>query len=229
MLAPRSRHGCEEESVVNVKGLVHRELSEGLTEEELASAVGVPVRTIADILVDKLPQDSVIWKQFARYFRIHVDFLRYGGPLESEGLFQLSEHTHLSPLGQMRKVPFLRWDQIGQMVTRDEPPRLIRAETVLETDVPGKRTFAVQVQDNSMRPLFSEGEVMFVNPDLHSEPDHYVLVSSEDGRPERALLRQLKYIGGLAMLHPLYRRYTDLPLTKQQRILGRVVQLRKNL
>jgi len=42
---------------VNIKGLIQRELGEGLTEEELASAVGVPVQTIADILVDELPQD----------------------------------------------------------------------------------------------------------------------------------------------------------------------------
>jgi endonuclease YncB( thermonuclease family) len=33
----------------------------------------------------------------------------------------------------------------------------------------------------------------------------------------------------LAILHPLNRRYADLPLTKQQRIWGRVVRLRKNL
>ena len=214
---------------MNVKGLIHRELSEGLTEEELASAVGVSVRIIADILVDKLPHDPVIWEQFARYFRIHGDFLRHGGPLESEGLFELSEPPHLSPLGPMRKVPLLRWDQIDQMFTCDEPPRLIHAATLLETDVPGKRTFAVRVLDNSMRPLFSEGEIIFVNPDLPSVPGDYVVVESEDGRPERALLRQLQDLGGHAILHPLYRRYTDLPLTNQQRIVGRVVQLWKNL
>jgi SOS-response transcriptional repressor LexA len=100
---------------------------------------------------------------------------------------------------------------------------------MLETDVPGRRTFAVQVRDNSMQPLFSEGEIIFVNPDLPSEPGHYVVAESEDGRPEEALLRELKEIGGQTILHPLNRRYADLPLTKQQRIWGRVVRLRKNL
>ena len=214
---------------MNLKGLVHRELGEGLTEDELASAVGVPVRTIADILADDLPQDPAIWEQFARYFRMDADFLRSGGPPHSEGLFDLTESAHPSPLGQMRKVPLLRWDQIDQMVTREEPPRLIHAVALLETDVPGKRTFAVQVRDNSMQPLFSEGEIIFVNPDLPSEPGHYVVVESEDGRPEGALLRQLKDIGGQAILHPLNRRYEDLPVTKQQRIWGRVVRMRKNL
>jgi SOS-response transcriptional repressor LexA len=214
---------------VNLKSLVHRELGEGLTEEELASAVGVSVQTIENILTDELPQDPAIWETFARYFRIHADFLRSGGPPHSEGLFDLTENSHPTPLGQMRKVPLLKWDQLDQMVTSDEPPRLIHAKALLETDVPGKRTFAVQVRDNSMQPLFSVGEIIFVNPDLPCEPGHYVVVESEDGRPEGALLRQLKEIGGQAFLHPLNRRYEDFPMTKQQRVLGRVVRLRKNL
>jgi len=97
------------------------------------------------------------------------------------------------------------------------------------TDVPGARTFALKVKGNSMQPLFSEGEIIFVNPDLPSEPGHYVLVESQDGGPEGALLRQLKQVGEQYLLHPLNRRYEDLPLTKQQHILGRVVRLRKNL
>lgn len=214
---------------MNLKSLVHRELGEGLTEEELASAVGVSVRTIENILTDELPQDPAIWETFARYFRIHADFLRSGGPPHSEGLFELTESPHPTPLGQMRKVPLLSWDQIDQMVKSNEPPRVIHAIAMLETDVPGKRTFAVQVSDNSMQPLFSEGEIIFVNPDLPCEPGHYVVVESKDGRPEGALLRQLKEIGGQAILHPLNRRYEDLPVTKQQRIWGRVVRLRKNL
>ncbi len=214
---------------MNLKSLVHRELGEGLTEAALASAVGVSVRTIANILTDEVPQDPAIWERFARYFRIHADFLRSGGPPHSEGLFELTESAHHSPIGQMRKAPLLKWEQIHQMVTHEEPPRLIHAETLLETDVPGKRTFALQIRDKSMQPLFSEGEIIFVNPDLSGEPNDYVVVEGEAGGPEGALLRQLKEVGGQAILHPLNRRYEDLPLTKQQRIWGRVVRLRKNL
>ena len=214
---------------MDLKGLVHRELGEGLTEEELASAVGVSVRTIANILVDKVPSDPEIWEQFARYFRIHADFLRSGGPPHAEELFELTENTHPSPLGPMRKVPLLRWDQIDQMVAPEPLPRLIKAKALLETDILGRRTFALQIRDNSMQPLFSEGETIFVNPDLSGEPDDYVVSESEDGRPGKALLRQLKEIGGQAILHPLNRRYRDLPVTKHRRVMGRVVRLRKNL
>jgi SOS-response transcriptional repressor LexA len=214
---------------VNLKGLVHRELGEGLTEKELASAIEVSVQTIANILVDQLPEDPAIWEKFARYFRIHADFLRTGGPPYSEGTFELTESAHHSSVGQMRKVPLLKWDQIDQMTGREEPPRLIHAEALLETDIPGRRTFAVRVKDDSMQPLFSEGEIIFVNPDLPCEPGRYVIVENEDGPPEGALLRQIKEIGGQAILHPLNRRYEDVPLTKQQRIGGRIVRLRKNI
>jgi SOS-response transcriptional repressor LexA len=214
---------------VNFKGLVQRELGEGLTEEELASAVGVPVWNIAHILADELPHDPASWERFARYFRTHADFLQFGDPPHTEGLFELTESTYSSPLGPMRKVPLLRWDQIDQMVKGKEPPRLIHADALLETDIPGRRTFALQVIDNSMHPLFSEGEIIFVDPDLPSGPGDYVVVESEDGHSEGALLRQLKEIDGQIILYPLNRRYAALPLTKQQRIWGRVARLKKNL
>jgi phage repressor protein C with HTH and peptisase S24 domain len=112
------------------------------------------------------------------------------------------------------------------MLTKHEPPGVVHAEAMLETDVRGKRTFAVTVKDDSMQPLFSEGEVIFVNPDLPGQSGQYVLV---DGDPKGALLRQLKHVGGEAVLHPLNRRYEDLPLSPGHRIWGRVVRLRKNL
>lgn len=214
---------------MNLKGLVHREIGEGLTGEELASVIGVSERTIADILVDELPQDPAIWEKFALYFRTDAELLQSGGPPHPEGLFDRTEGAHPSPLGEMRKVPLLREDQIEQMVTSKEPPRLVHAETLLETDVPGKRTFAMQVRDNSMQPLFSKDEIIFVDPDLPAEPGHYVVVEHEGDGCAEALVRQLKEIGGEAVLHPLNSTYEDLPVTKQQRIFGRVVRLRKDI
>ena len=64
---------------MDLKGLVHRELGEGLTEEELASTVGISVKTIANILADELPQDRTTWEHFARHFRVDVDLPRRAG------------------------------------------------------------------------------------------------------------------------------------------------------
>jgi hypothetical protein len=90
---------------------------------------------VVNILAETLPQDPAIWETFARCFQIHADFLRSGGPPHSAGLFELTKSTHHSPLGQMRKVSLTRWNQIDQTVKSNEPPRVIHADAMLETDV----------------------------------------------------------------------------------------------
>jgi SOS-response transcriptional repressor LexA len=215
---------------VHLKGLIHRELGEGLTETELATAIGVSLQTIEDILSDKTSQDPTIWEKFAKHFRMDVDFLRTGESTHPSTLVTLSEDDQHSRSIEMRKVPLLTWRQIDQMITNKEPSPVIRTGVMLEvTDVPGKRTFALTVKDNAMHPLFSEGEIIFVNPDLKYKPGDYVVVGSQSGRSGEAMLRQLKKLGSQYILHPLSRKYGDLPLTKHERVYGKVVRLRKNL
>jgi SOS-response transcriptional repressor LexA len=215
---------------VNLKGLVHRELGEGLTEQELASSVGVSLRTITNIVADKLPQDRAIWDKFARYFRMDVDFLRSGELAHARTTVELPGSTHHSAAGDVRKIPLLNWHQLGQMVTTNTLPAVIHAEALVEaTDVSGTRTFALKVKDDSMEPLFSEGEMIFVNPDLEWKPGDYVIANRRNGDPDAVLLRQVKSIGSQCMLHPLNRKYEDLPVTNQDEVWGKVVRLRKNL
>jgi SOS-response transcriptional repressor LexA len=215
---------------VNLKGLVHRELGEGLTEQELASSVGVSLRTITNIVADKLPQDRAIWDKFARYFRMDVDFLRSGELAHGRTTVELPGSTHHSAAGDVRKIPLLNWHQLGQMVTTNTLPAVIHAEALVEaTDVSGTRTFALKVKDDSMEPLFSEGEMIFVNPDLEWKPGDYVIANRRNGDPDAVLLRQVKSIGSRCMLHPLNRKYEDLPVTNQDEVWGKVVRLRKNL
>jgi len=214
---------------MDLKSLLYRELGEGLTEEELASAIGVPARTIGNILTNKLPRDHATWAKIAKYFRIDADFLRTGDPTESNAVvIRLASPRH-SAAGRVRSVPLLKWDQIEEVVTSKEAHHVIRGEALIETtDVAGRRTFALKVKDKSMRPLFSEGEMIFVNPDLTSNPGDYVVAESPDHSPEKTLLRELKKIGDQYVLHPFNRRYQDVPLGKG-RIWGRVIRLRKDL
>jgi len=82
---------------VNLKSLVHRDLDEGLTEREPASAVGVPAGTNANILVDDPQQNQAIWDHVARHFQIHADVLRSDGPPHAAELFDLTESAHPFP------------------------------------------------------------------------------------------------------------------------------------
>ncbi len=215
---------------MDLKGLLHRELGEGITEEELASTVGVPVRAIVAILNGWDPQKRDIWEKFSRYFRVSVDFLRTGESAPGRTRVELPVSASHSAAGHIRKVPLLNMHQTEQVTTRRDLPGIIQAEAMIETtDVSGTRTFALKVQDDSMEPMFTEGEIIFVNPDLEWKAGDYVIAKCQDGHHESPLLRQVKAIGTQFMLHPLSRKYEDLPLTQQKEICGKVIRLRKNL
>jgi SOS-response transcriptional repressor LexA len=215
---------------MNLKGLVHRELGEGMTEKELAEAIGVPLRTLTNILSGRNPRDHAVWDKFARYFRMDVDFLRTGESAHVRTTVELPRNAQHSAAGEIRKIPLLQWQHIGQIATSKALPAVVHAEAVVEaTDVPGERTFALKVQDDSMEPLISEGEMVFVNPDLEWKPDDYVIAHSRDHNGDAVLLRQIKRMGSQWMLHPLNRKYDDLPVTNQDTVWGKIVRLRKNL
>lgn len=215
---------------LNLKGLIHRELGEGLTEKELASLVGVSFRTVVDILANKTPDDPAVWDKFAKYFRMDADFLRTGVSPHARTTVQLPVKAHHSAAGQIQKFPLLRWDQMGQVVTRTTLPEVLDAEAMIEaTDVSGTRTIALKVQDDSMEPLFSKEEMIFVNPDIEWNPNDYVIAHHRDGDSETMLLRQVKRIGTQCILHPLNRKYDDIPVVSEDTVWGKVVRLRKNL
>lgn len=215
---------------MNLKGLIHRELAEGVTEKELASTIGVPQEMLENILVDKLPEDSASWDKFARYFRMNADVLRTGGSTHSITILNLADHALHSGGSLIRKIPLLDWDQLSQMVTSNNLPDVIHAEATLDTtDISGERTVALKVRDDSMETMFSEGEIIFVDPDSTWKPGDYVIVSRPDGHPGTILLRQVKASGSRYILHALNRKFEDLPLTKQDKVWGKVVRLTKTL
>jgi SOS-response transcriptional repressor LexA len=146
---------------MNLKGLLHRELGEGMTEAQLASTVGVPLRTIVAILNGWDTQSPAMWDKFAKYFRMNVDFLRTGESAHARTRVELPGSAIHSPAGEIRKIPLLSWHRMGEVTTRKNLPGVIHAEAIVEaTDVSGTRTFALKVQDDSMEPMFSEGEII---------------------------------------------------------------------
>jgi SOS-response transcriptional repressor LexA len=214
---------------MNLKSLILRELSEGVTEKQLASAVRVPQRTLMRILAGKDPKEPAVWNQFARYFRMEVEFIRTGRSPNAKRTVRLPMEASRSAAGQIRKIPLLDWNRAEQMLAGKTVPGALDALAIVEaTDVPGARTFALQIQDDSMEPLFGEGEMIFVNPDLAWNAGDYVVAKGPAGPPDAMVLRQVKPIGSQHMLHPLNRKFEDLPMTKREQVCGKVVRLRKN-
>ena len=102
---------------MNVKGLLLRELAEGMKEKELALAIGVPRGKLEHSLAGTFPEDTSTWEKLARYFRMNVDELRIGGSTHSITILNLSDQTQQSAGGLVRKIPLLDWHQLSQMCT----------------------------------------------------------------------------------------------------------------
>jgi SOS-response transcriptional repressor LexA len=215
---------------VNVKGLLLRELAEGMTEKELALAIGVSQGTLEHILAGTFPEDPATWEQLASYFRMNVDVLRTGGSTHSITILNLSDHAQQSAVGLVRKIPLLDWQQLSEMCTTTSFPDVIHAEATLDTvDIAGKRAFALKVPDDSMETMFSQGEIIFVDPDREWGPGDYVIAHHANGAARTVLLRQVQTIGDEYGLHPLNRKYNDLPFTKQDKVCGKVIRLTKDI
>jgi SOS-response transcriptional repressor LexA len=215
---------------MNVRSLILRELEEGMTEEELASAIEVSPQMLANIIANEFPKDSAVWDKFTRYFRMDVEILQTGGSIHSTVVLNLSDRTLQSANGLIRKIPLLDWHQMSHIITSKNLPDVIHANAVIDTtDIVGKRTVALKVKDDSMEPMFSEGQIIFVDPDSEWKPGDYVVVYHPDEHPEPTLFRQVEYIECHYILHPLNPRYDNILLGKQDRVWGKVVRLTKSL
>ena len=212
---------------MTLKGLLLRELSEGHTEASLAKALGLPKQTVDSILAGLLPEDTDVWKKSAIYFRMDMDFLRFGELKDSVSHGELLSTKPTTEVDPFRPVPLISWKRIAQMTHKWIPTDANQPEGMVETDVHGEHIFAVRVQDDSMEPLFHPEEIVFVNPDLHSDQDQYVVVIDRDA--QEAMIRQIKKAAEEIVLHTLNPKYHDAPLMKKHRIVGRVVRLRMNL
>ncbi len=132
-----------------------------------------------------------------------------------------------APLKIVRKVPIISWVAAGSWHQDGAPGDPAQADEWTETDVRGKKVFALKVKGDSMAPEFSEGEVIIVNPDAEAVPGDFVILKN-DG--DEATFKQLKKYGKTLVLHPLNPKYEDIELKKgghRYRIVGKVVRKEK--
>jgi SOS-response transcriptional repressor LexA len=213
--------------MMSLDNLIRYQLSEGLTEQELAHDIDVPTFTIHAILKGRDPKNPDIWKKLASYFHMDVNFLRFSK------LDLATSQRNIDVSGRLeryRKVPILSWTQVRYVVERQDSLSFLAArQEMVETELSGARVFALHVPGDSMEPLFHEGEIIFINPDLRPQAGDYVVVLDQMAEANHGYLRQFKKIQERYVLHPLNIQYKDTPLMSHQKIVGRVVRLRMNL
>jgi hypothetical protein len=206
---------------MDVEGLIRREISEEQSEAQVAEAIGIPLGTLQSILTGHLPNDHDTWVKLTAYFKMPEDTLRFGELLQSPTVSPFLPPHPSHEVGSCRHVPLLSWSQLLDNKGPDG------SEETVETDVVGDDVFAVHVPDDSMEPLFQVDKVIFVQPETGWSADQYVLVKTAD--PAQVLLRQIKILGTQIVLHPLNPKYTAVPLTESDTILGKVARVRVDL
>ena len=214
---------------MTLSSLILKELSEGQSEHELAKSIGIPKDALNSILAGSPPDNTEVWKKLATYFRMDMDFLRFGELRPKDCHCEFLSGTPTTAVESFRKVPLISWQNIAGILNDSRQNNADNVEGMIETDVHGEHVFALLVKDDSMEPLFHRGETVFVNPDLPTDDEQYVIVMDQEDVSQGAELRQLRKIDHTYLLRALNPAYHDSPLTTRHKIIGRVVRLRMNL
>lgn len=151
---------------------VRRVLSEkNLTQAQLARLVGVKQQTISYICATDSPASTSRYAtKIAQVLGVNPSWLQSGEGgqydpsvrIEVEGVELLVRRV---PLVENRDVPALL--RGGEALTK---------RVGLMTDATaGPRAFAVEIEGDSMRPLFRPGDRVVVDPDIRPEPGDFVV------------------------------------------------------
>ncbi|MEO7860682.1 MAG: hypothetical protein ABIU05_09585 [Nitrospirales bacterium] len=112
------------------------------------------------------PDNPEIWKKFAAYSHVDLDALRFGHSKVATSHQELLSSNPATETVQYRKVPLLAWSKIDKLTRLSGGPVEKLAHAMIETDVSGPRVYALRVKNDAMEPLFHQGGIIFVSPDL---------------------------------------------------------------
>ena len=154
---------------------IRQVLSEkGLTQSQLARLVGVKQQTISYICAPESPASASRYaSKIAQVLGVNPRWLQSGegGKYDPTVRIEL-EGVELS----VRSVPLLQPSHVMLHLAGENPDTRHRLMTDAEA---GKRAFAVEIEGDSMRPLFRPGDRVVIDPDLKPEPGDFVLAHTQ--------------------------------------------------
>jgi len=200
------------------------------TVKECAQTVGLPYELLRKVVgEDHIPKDEQLLT-YARKLGIDPKELLFTAyhqkaPAEFKEYFE-KKVIREAPVTH-NKIPLLTWVQAGGFASgSDRYPYPGAAEEYVETDLQGKYLFAMKVKGDSMEPLFFEGEILIIDPEVQPQPGDFALIKKDqDGE---AAFKQIKKYKGMWVLHPLNPKYDDIEMTKDMRVVGKVVRKQKD-
>jgi len=146
----------------------------GMTQAELARLVGTKQQTISYIVAEATPaQSSRYTHKIAEVLGVNPNWLQSG-----EG----DRHTAIVPISvhgqqiRVHQVPVLTYDSVSIFLAGRE----IDPKGMLMTDrADGDRTFALEIEGDSMAPVFKAGDRVVINTTVRPEPGDYVAAQAD--------------------------------------------------
>ena len=199
------------------------------TVKECAQTLGLPYELLRKVVgEDHIPKDEQLLV-YARKLGIDPKDLLFTAyhqkaPSEFKEYFE-SKVIREAPVSS-NKVPVLTWVQAGGFNSgEDQYPYPGVADEYIETELQGKYLFAMRVKGDSMEPLFFDGEVILIDPEVQPQPGDYVIIKKDE---EESTFKQLKKYRGVWVMHPLNAKYEDQEMSKEMRVVGKVIRKQKD-
>lgn len=203
-----------------------------LTQDDLADAVGCSVDMIRKLEQGARKSTTLIVK-LANALQVSPSWLDAGNienDSESNILFSRSRARVEQPLSNynvlpleksIKTVPLLSFVQAGDFIEAFEDLELTEQ---IVTDAPIKKhTYALRVSGDSMEPVFKEGMIVIVEPELSPIPGDFVIAKNGDNE---ATLKQLVKDGADWYLKPLNAQYPTKDASKYE-VIGVVIQVQQ--
>lgn len=190
-----------------------------VSADELGRRTGLPASTIKKIRNRYSPNPTLTTLlPLAQYFAITLDQLIGNEPLPQsriKGLYQINPTT-------LHHLPILSWEEAVLWPENENK----KYNTVTTEHQYSKNAFALTVEEDGWENL-AKGTALLIDPALTPEHRDFILVYK--GGQKIPVLRQALFDEEQMYLKPLVKEYNITILTAEHKLLGVVVEYKKNL
>lgn len=193
----------------NLRALMEKH---GVSQNELARSAGLTQSAINKILTGKTKQPGIdTTEAIARVLNVSVAQLIYTPDLPKDA----------DPVAGFRRVPLISWVQAGlptPVSSLDDLDKWYICPVSISNE-----GFALKVRGESMEPMFYEGDIVFIDPEIPAESGRIVAAVDDGAADPEATLKKLVKDGPdyyLKALNPDWPGPKFQPFTQSMRIAG---------
>lgn len=190
-----------------------------LNAEELSRRIGIPASTIKKIRNNNDPNPTLsTLTPLAKYFSLTISQLVGDEPFPESripGSYKNNPHT-------LNHIPLISWHEAITWPIKDD---IVRPTIATEYDY-SSNAYALIVEEDDWENL-SKDTALLVDPALQAEHRDFIIVYKNGQKIPT--LKQVLFDEGHMYLKPVTQKYNIAILTSEHRILGVIVEYKKQL